>query len=53
MVPRASGWRGTHTYVAERNLEADESGEAIHHPLLSVLCGEFRDGHYTTGDTIQ
>ena len=39
--------------VAERNLKADESGEAIHHPLLSVLCGEFRDGHYTTGDTIQ
>ena len=37
------------TYVAERNLEADESGQPISHPLVAVLCGEYRDGRYSAG----
>ena len=37
------------TYVAERNLEADESGQPISHPLVAVLCGEYRDGRYAAG----
>jgi heat shock protein HspQ len=37
----------THTtYVAERNLEADESGEPVSHPLLEELFDEYRDGRY-------
>ena len=36
-------------YVAERNLEADESGQPISHPLVAVLCGEYRDGRYSAG----
>lgn len=34
------------TYVAERNLEADSSGEPISHPHLNALFTEFRDGSY-------
>lgn len=34
------------TYVAERNLEADESEAPIRHPLLSQFFEEFRDGRY-------
>ena len=36
------------TYVAERNLQADESGKAIEHPALWVLFAGFEDGRYTT-----
>lgn len=36
------------TYVAERNLQPDPSGEQIEHPALWVLFAEFRDGRYTT-----
>ena len=36
------------TYVAERNLTADESGEAIEHPALWLLFSDFRDGRYST-----
>ena len=40
------------TYVAERNLEADERQEAIHHPLIAELFGELRGGHYESrGDS--
>jgi heat shock protein HspQ len=35
------------TYVAERHLEADESGEPARHPLLEHFFGELRDGRYT------
>jgi len=35
------------TYVAERNLEADEEGRPIRHPLLSHLFAGFHEGHYT------
>lgn len=45
---------GTHTtYVAERNLEADEGRQPISHPLVSEFCGEYRDGRYSTGATLQ
>jgi heat shock protein HspQ len=36
------------TYVAERNLRADESGEAIEHPALWALFSDFQNGRYTT-----
>jgi heat shock protein HspQ len=34
------------TYVAERNLEADDSGVPVKHPLVSAVFDEFRDGRY-------
>ena len=34
------------TYVAQRNLSADESGEPINHPLVSELFRGFRKGRY-------
>lgn len=34
------------TYVAERNLEPDTSGEPISHPLVELEFSEFRDGRY-------
>ncbi len=34
------------TYVTERNLEPDLSGEAIRHPALDQFFGELRDGLY-------
>ncbi len=34
------------TYVAERNLEPDISGEPIRHPLLATLFSAFEDGRY-------
>lgn len=34
------------TYVAERNLEADPSGEPVRHPLLAHFFSEFREGRY-------
>ncbi len=34
------------TYVAERNLEPDDSGQPIAHPALDDFLGEFRDGAY-------
>jgi len=40
---------GSHetTYVAERNLETDSSGEAVEHPLLSRFFDKFQDGFYS------
>ena len=38
----------TVTYVAERNLEPDPSGEPIDHPLLAQFFEGFRDGRYAT-----
>ena len=35
-----------HTYVAERNLELDESGKPIVHPQLEAFFDELRDGVY-------
>ncbi len=34
------------TYVAERHLEPDLSGEPIDHPLLAVYFDEMRDERY-------
>lgn len=34
------------TYVAERNIEPDDSGEPIRHPLVDSYFEEFRNGHY-------
>jgi len=34
------------TYVAERHLEVDRSGEPIRHPLLERFFGVFCDGRY-------
>ena len=45
------GTRGV-TYVAERNLEEDRSGEAIAHPLLGQFFDSFRDGYYSRGPRV-
>ena len=34
------------TYVAERNLEADDSGDQIEHPALGQFFDSFHDGRY-------
>jgi heat shock protein HspQ len=35
------------TYVAERNLAPDTSGEPVRHPLIDACFSDFSDGHYT------
>jgi heat shock protein HspQ len=37
---------GLNTYVAERNLEEDESDAPINHPSVSQFFTDFRDGAY-------
>lgn len=45
---------GQHTtYVAERHLEPDGSGDPIRHPLVGVLCGDYRDGRYLPRGEVQ
>lgn len=34
------------TYVAERHLEADDSGDPIRHPAMNNYFDDFRDGVY-------
>ena len=36
------------TYVAERNLEPDSSGQPIRHPSVNAFFHGFGDGHYST-----
>lgn len=36
------------TYVAEKNLAADISMEAVNHPLLNVYFDNFVDGRYNS-----
>ncbi len=36
------------TYVAERNLEPDDSHEPIRHPMVDTYFSEFVDGRYLT-----
>ena len=35
------------TYVAERNLQADNSVEAINHPMVNSYFDEFSEGRYS------
>lgn len=34
------------TYVAERNLGPDDSGDPVRHPALDEIFDQFEDGHY-------
>ncbi|RKZ33884.1 MAG: heat shock protein HspQ [Gammaproteobacteria bacterium] len=36
------------TYVAERNLEADFSGEPVEHPYVDRVFAAFKDGTYVS-----
>jgi len=38
------------TYVAERNLEPDESGLPVNHPLVKEFFTGFNNGAYSTKD---
>ena len=38
------------TYVAERNLEPDLTGQPISHPAIGAFFDEFRDGLYISVD---
>ena len=40
------------TYVAERNLEPDESHQPISHPEIGDFFSEFRGGRYITLRTV-
>ncbi len=39
---------GLSTYVAQSNLECDQSGQPINHPRLGSYFNEFKDGGYVT-----
>lgn len=36
------------TYVAERNLEADDTNEPVNHPLVNDIFDAFENGYYIT-----
>ena len=38
------------TYVAERNLETDDTGKPIDHPYVDLYFDEMRDGVYVSGE---
>lgn len=40
------------TYVAERHLEADESGEPVQHPLLELYFSRLENGRYVPEETL-
>lgn len=40
------------TYVAERNLAADDSGDPINHPLLDDFFDAFESGEYVRGGSL-
>ncbi|MGB5475325.1 MAG: heat shock protein HspQ [Gammaproteobacteria bacterium] len=40
---------GRETYVAERNLQEDDTNEPISHPLLGEFFTQFERGHYQSG----
>lgn len=40
------------TYVAERNLEVDDSSAPIEHPLVDVFFDEIRNGRYVRNRTL-
>jgi heat shock protein HspQ len=39
-------------YVAERNLELDENGSPIKHPILGHFFSGFEDGRYIRDDQV-
>ena len=41
------------TYVAERHLEPDDTGDPVRHPLVAVLCGDYRNGRYLPVSAVQ
>jgi heat shock protein HspQ len=44
---------GEHTtYVAERNLESDNSGDPVRHPLLEHYFGGFTNGRYESVERV-
>lgn len=40
------------TYVAERNLEPDDLGAPIEHPLIAEFFDAFENGHYVRHTTL-
>ena len=40
------------TYVAERNLEPDATGEPVSHPLVQDYFADFNDGCYVTTEKV-
>ncbi len=40
------------TYVAERNLESDDSEEPISHPLVEYFFSKFENGKYFRKETV-
>ncbi len=40
------------TYVAERNLEADDSGKPVNHPLVAEIFTGFENGAYLIRRTV-
>jgi len=43
---------GQSTYVAEQNLEVDDSGEPIKHPMLEHFFSRFENGRYRRIDPV-
>ncbi len=39
------------TYVAERNLDADDSSQPVDHPLVNELFANFENGRYMSPGT--
>ena len=40
------------TYVAERNLEPDESAEPVDHPRVAALLSEFEGDRYGSRESV-
>lgn len=40
------------TYVAERHLEADDSGEPVNHPAVDAFFSQFKNGVYQLGNRL-
>ncbi len=38
------------TYAAEENLNGDDSGDPVSHPLVEMFFAGFQDGQYTRND---
>lgn len=42
---------GISTYVAQSNLQPDDSGEPVNHPRLTTYFSGFEDGHYVVRES--